>query len=104
MFMRCAVDPESLTVRSGGSSVDGVSGAILIWGAMTAEGRDVVMRCTGLADVLSVEAMIVDLRVWKPAEWTAQLSALRQWTSELFDELEGRSKMRVRTVHRIPAA
>lgn len=63
------------------------SGAILIWGATTAAGREAVIDAYGFADVLSVEAMLDDLREWADPSWRAMVNELREWSVGLFDGL-----------------
>jgi hypothetical protein len=85
-FLRTAKDPTAFDVRCKGHS-EAVDGAILIWGAVAPEGHEVVMREFAFADVLSVEKILEDLRVWAPAAWTDLISRHRNWTNELFDFL-----------------
>ena len=56
-----ARDPASHVVQVQGRPVE-VAGAMLVWGAITAEGRTAAMDAFGFADVLSPEAMLDDLR------------------------------------------
>lgn len=85
-FLRLARDPGALEVRIGGRPTQ-VDGAVLVWGALTSEGREAVMAEYGLADVLSVEDMVRDLNRWRPAEWQERVADLRGWSGELFDAL-----------------
>jgi len=85
-LLRLARDPEAFEVRVGGRAVK-VDGAVLIWGALTAEGRNAVIREYNFADVLSVEAMVEDLRRWKAAGWAEVVEQFRRWSTELFDFL-----------------
>lgn len=85
-FLRLARDPGAFAVQVGGREVR-VSGAILIWGKVTLEGRSAVIAAYGFADVLSVETMVNDLHGWKPAGWVEMLEQLRHWSNELFDSL-----------------
>ncbi len=82
-FLRLASDPTALIVRRGGQP-ENVDGAILVWGAVSPEGRTAAMTEHGLADVLSVETMLTDLQTWAPAEWTTFLDRYESWTGELF--------------------
>ncbi|MDN5331718.1 MAG: hypothetical protein PWP45_943 [Tepidanaerobacteraceae bacterium] len=83
-FLHLAKQPEVYKVRVGGRQVL-VDGAVLIWGAITPEGRKAVIEEYGFADVLSIEAMVSDLRKWKPAAWVEKISQLKRWSNELFD-------------------
>jgi len=85
-FLRSASAPKVFDVRVDGKPVP-VDGAILIWGAITPQGRDEVMKGHGIADVLSIEDMLCDLREWQPTEWLERVSRLRRWSNELFDFL-----------------
>jgi hypothetical protein len=87
-FLRVASDPASLDVRRLGRPQP-VDGAILVWGAISPEGRDAAMKEFALSDVLSIEAMVTDLQTWAPVGWTEFVSRYRGWTNELFDFLAG---------------
>lgn len=41
----------------------------------------------GFADVLSIEAMLDDLRAWGDPAWRARVTELREWSDGLFDGL-----------------
>ncbi len=73
-----------MTVRLSSKPIE-VGGAVLIWGAVTPEGREAVMRQYAITDVLSVEAMLEDLRIWAPETWTERMARYRGWTDDLFD-------------------
>ncbi len=60
-FLSFAREPGKYEVKVAARPVR-VDGAILIWGAITEEGRSSVIEQCGLADVLSVEQMLDDLR------------------------------------------
>jgi hypothetical protein len=66
---------------------DRVNGAILIWGAISDSGRKVVIADYNFADVLSVEAILDDLRVWAPTQWNERINQLSHWSEELFTYL-----------------
>lgn len=85
-FLHLAKHPGSYKIKVRGHEV-GVEGAVLIWGAITPEGRQAVMEKYGVTDVLSVERIINDLCIWKPAGWTDMVSKLRQWSNQLFDSI-----------------
>jgi hypothetical protein len=92
-FLRVAIDPTSLDIRRQGRP-ERVDGAILIWGAISLEGRQAVIEEFGFADVLSVEMMLADLQIWAPAGWAEFVSRYRRWTNELFDFLEWSERSR----------
>jgi hypothetical protein len=63
------------------------AGAILIWGAMTVDGRTTVMNQYGFVDVLSVEKMLEKLHEWNCPSWRDYMQQIRSWSSCLFDYL-----------------
>jgi hypothetical protein len=81
-----AHDPASHQVQIGGKPAE-VSGAILVWGAVDAGGREDAMAKYGFADVLSLEDVLRDLRAWDAPEWRATVERYRLWANELFDGL-----------------
>ncbi|MBX3030299.1 MAG: hypothetical protein KF809_09080 [Chloroflexi bacterium] len=85
-FLDMARDPTSHVVRVGAKPVE-VHGAILVWGATTAEGCASAVAVHGLADVLSLEEMLVDLRAWRDPVWRDRVDLLRRWSAGLFDAL-----------------
>ncbi len=85
-LLALARDPAAFEVRTGGRPVT-VSGAVLVWGALDDAGRSAAMDTFGFGDVLSVEAMLDDLRAWKPDHWIQRVGQLRAWSGELFDNL-----------------
>ena len=60
-----------------------IDGAILIWGATTASGREEVMQSKGLHDVLSVEDICRQLSTWEHKEYRQLLEERSKWTLEL---------------------
>jgi len=64
-----------------------IGGAILAWGAITAEGRTSVIERFGLADVLSLEVMIDELDAWGSSIWRRRVDELKGWSDELFGYL-----------------
>jgi hypothetical protein len=72
----------------GGKSVS-VDGAILIWGAVTPEGRAAVIEETGLHDILGLDRIIADCAGWKPDAYCKLVSDRRRWCGELFEFLDG---------------
>ena len=85
-LVELAADAASHSVRVGAKAMS-VDGAILIWGATTTEGRASVIARFGFADVLSVEAMLQDLRAWNDPAWQARVGELRTWADGLLDGL-----------------
>ena len=66
-----------------------VDGAILVWGAVTQEGRVAVMEETGLHDVIGLDRIIAECAEWKPEAYCRLVSARRRWCEELFAFLDG---------------
>lgn len=64
-----------------------VDGAILVWGAATAEGRLAVARDKGFFAVLTLEDMIADLRAWQSHRFQTLVEERRAWANELCDAL-----------------
>ncbi len=85
-FLEAARDPGKRLVRVAGKPV-AVDGAILVWGAVDPAGRDAAMQACGFHDVLSVEEMLDDLRVWRDPAWAARLDELDAWSSGLLEAL-----------------
>lgn len=79
-----SVDSSVTKVRARPVTVDG---AILVWGATTDEGRTDAMKRFGFANVLSLEAMLADLRDWRDPTWQSRIAELGEWTKGLLDEL-----------------
>lgn len=63
------------------------SGAILIWGATTPEGRQSVIDAKGFFDILTIEDMVGDLTMWNHEPYLQFMEQRRIWTNELFDGL-----------------
>ena len=82
-FLAIAKDPRQYTVTVKGSSIS-VSGAVLVWGSITSEGRKTVMNTTGLADVLSLEQIITDLLIWDNQDYSKFMERRATWCQELF--------------------
>jgi hypothetical protein len=82
-FIASARDPLHHRIRVAGRDTK-VNGAILVWGAMTAEGKENTMAQYGFADVLSVEDMLSDLGAWKSPQWEERVGELRSWSTDLF--------------------
>ena len=80
--------PAARNWKIGNQSVN-VDGAILVWGAVTPDGRSSVMQETGLHDVIGLDRIVADCAAWKPDVYASLLSERRQWCDELFDFLEG---------------
>jgi hypothetical protein len=64
-----------------------LDGAILIWGAVTPEGRRAVMNEKGFFEVLTIAEIINDLRTWGYEPYKVLVEQRRSWSNELFDAL-----------------
>ena len=85
-FLEAAREPAKRLVKVGGKPV-AVDGAILVWGAVDEDGRQDAMRAFGFHDVLSLEAMLDDLRAWGDRAWAARLDELDAWSRGLLEAL-----------------
>lgn len=66
-----------------------VDGAILVWGAVTQEGRAAVVQETGLHDVIGLDRIIAECAEWKPEAYCRLVRDRRRWCEELFAFLDG---------------
>lgn len=66
-----------------------VSGAILVWGSITEDGRTKVKNEFGFKDVLSLENMISDLIIWKDPHYCKLIDDRSNWSQELYNALNG---------------
>lgn len=82
-FLDMARDPTSHEVRVDAKPVQ-VHGAILVWGAVTPEGRTWAMETYGFSDVLALEDMLRDLHDWQDPTWRRRVELLRTWSDGLF--------------------
>lgn len=93
-FVDMARDPAayavSVTDRSGRSRPIDASGAILVWGSVTEEGRRAVMEEFGFTDVLSVEEIIGDLLRTENRAYLSFITERERWCSELFRAMQNR--------------
>lgn len=87
-LLLAAKDPKAVEVSVVGKPIT-ADGAVLVWGAVTSDGREAVMREYGFADVLSLEVMLGDLRAWAPPAWLQRVERLQRYSNELFDYLLG---------------
>jgi hypothetical protein len=85
-FLELAVPGHDLVAKVGAIPI-AVDGVMLVWGATTRTGVESVTSTRGIADVLSVEMMINDLRRWDDPHWKHRVDQLSGWCSELFDFL-----------------
>lgn len=65
-----------------------VDGAILIWGAVTPDGRNAVIEETGLHDAIGLDRIIAECAEWRPDAYCRLVSERRQWCEELFGFLD----------------
>jgi hypothetical protein len=93
-FLQVAHDPEGVEVFVLGRQVR-ISGSILVWCGVAAEGRRWAKRELGMTDVLSLEQMVNDLREWNPSGYSAYLRDRASWCRELFAGLSVQTARRV---------
>lgn len=89
-FLAIAKNPRQYTVIARGKNVS-VSGAVLVWGAVTPDGRRDVMEAFGLADVLSLEQIITDLLAWNIEDYHKLIEDRATWCQELSSALGRKS-------------
>lgn len=85
-LLQLAEDPGCLRVTIGGEE-QRIDGAILVWGAMTVDGRRATIHHYRFADVLSIEEMLEELADWRPEAWAQWVDRRRRWTDDLFEFL-----------------
>lgn len=85
-FLDTAREPASHLIKVKARPME-VAGAILVWGAVTPEGRADAMETYGFADVLAIEDLLRDLREWDDPAWRARVEEIRGWANGLFDGL-----------------
>ncbi len=85
-FLELAVSGHGLVAKVGAIPI-AVDGIVSVWGATTRAGVDSVTSTRAIADVLSVEVMINDLRRWDDPQRKHRVGELRGWCSDLFDFL-----------------
>lgn len=80
--------PEARDWKVGNQRV-AVDGAILVWGAVTPEGRAAVIEETGLHDVMGLDRIIAECAAWRPDAYCKLVDDRRKWCEELFAFLDG---------------
>jgi len=85
-FLDMARDPKQYTVNGKNYTV---SGAVLVWGSVTDEGGEAVMKEYGLADVLSLQEIVDDLVKWNNRKYYELVEERAKWCQELFEFLKG---------------
>lgn len=85
-FLEAAREPGKRIVKTAGK-VTPIDGAILVWGAVSEQGRAAAKAEVGLEDVLSLEEMVADLRAWQDPDWAAHIERLAGYASGLFKAL-----------------
>ncbi len=94
-FLDVAKDPSAYIVTINDTTTNkkteqNVSGAILIWGSITEDGRNKVKDEFGFEDVLSLEKMISDLISWEDPTYHELIAERSNWSQELYNALNGR--------------
>jgi len=85
-FLALTDDSTVAIVNVAARRVD-VNGTILIWGATHPDGVAATKAAHSFAEILSVEAIIEDLRTWAPDEWSNYVKRMRGWSMDLFGYL-----------------
>lgn len=85
-FLKAAMCPSEQPVYVAGRRVN-VDGAILVWGAATAEGRRAVIESAGFRDVLTIAEVCRDLSLWSHAGYRELIAKRQEWCTELFSGL-----------------
>ena len=88
-FLSFAKNPALFSVRCGRELVV-PSGAILVWGCLTEDGRRAVLQETDprkISELLSVDRMVADQQEWKGEEYEKFISLREKWCAELFSAL-----------------
>lgn len=93
-FLNAASLPDSfncsVTTRTNRKTTIQFSGAILVWGRTTPEGRDSAISHYGLADVLSMEAIVNDLLREENRPYREYIEKRMRWCDDLFSALLGK--------------
>lgn len=85
-FLSVAAQDPQVQVFLKNNQID-VAGAILIWGAATPEGRQLVQTQHKLAAILTVADIVQDLQTWQNEQYRELLLQRKIWATELFDGL-----------------
>jgi hypothetical protein len=86
-FLAFAKNPEEYKVKVDGK-IREPKGSILIWGAVSKEGKSSVIQHTQLSDILSLEDMLNDLAKNRNSNGLSQfLDQYKEWTMYLFEKL-----------------
>ncbi len=89
-FREIARRPNRYPIKVGGK-IEGISGAILIWGRVTKEGVTSAKKEYGFHDVLSFDRILGKLLEWGSRGYSRFLQARAAFCAELFDFLRGRA-------------
>jgi hypothetical protein len=90
MFLKLAADPCYGVVKVS-RKITKVDGAILIWGALTQNGRSSVRESFGFHDVLSIADICADLGSWDHEKYEEFITQRCAWSNELFAGLIAKS-------------
>lgn len=92
LFLDLANTPQKYVVTRNGKPQN-ISGAILVWGSCTDEGRKKVLEQHGFRDILSLESIVADLVQWKNKNFLDLLAEREAWVNEMFSGLRGIEKL-----------
>jgi hypothetical protein len=85
-FLKAARPAADQMIFVGGKRITN-NGAILIWGAVTPEGRDGAIKSKGFHEVLSIDEICKGLASWKCPQYTTLIEQRQKWCNELFNGL-----------------
>lgn len=85
-FLEAARNPHRFSVNVKRKRVE-IDGAILVWGAVNAQSKELIQSETRLHDILSIEEICRDLMNWKNDEYIEMIEKYRGWSNHLFDGL-----------------
>ena len=63
---------------------------MLVWGALTEEGRHRTISQYGFEDIVSIEGCLDDLHRWQTPAWTERVQELKRWSDDLYTFLAGK--------------
>jgi hypothetical protein len=87
-LLAAAKEPMAASVAVRGKNVP-IDGSILIWGAATDQGRALAIERFGFAAILTIDAIVANLRDWGCPAFREHMEQRRQWTNDLLDSLVG---------------
>lgn len=90
-FLAIAKDPAAFRVTVKGREIT-PSGAVLVWGCVSADAQEPVIAATGLHAVISLEMVIEELLARDTDAYKRLMNDRERWASEMFGVLAGRGR------------